>query len=111
MPGIAIEDFILTDEKYNQGVTLDEYNGVLSLVSCRKTDKGMVFMQWCYPQTRENDTNIPADKSLPWKITLGDRFSAIGVLRELLHRLGDDPPSPENDMTENPWDDEDDIPF
>ena len=110
MPGIKPEDFIETDDKYGSGVTLDTYNNMFSLVACRKTDKGMVFMDWCFPQTRKDDKNVPGAKSLPWKITLGtDRYKAIDTLYSILRMLGEEAgPAPDTPQT---WEEDDAIPF
>lgn len=109
MAEIDPDRFILTDEKYSTGFILDDYNGVLSLVNCRRSDRGRIFTQWCYPEVRDGDRNAPAAKSLPWKITLGDRHRAIEALYAVLEMLGEEAgPAPDTPQT---WEDDDDIPF
>ncbi|MBT3368278.1 MAG: hypothetical protein HN416_14085 [Nitrospina sp.] len=72
--------------QYGEGVMLDEYNGSISLVSARKKED-QVYMEWCYPQAKDGSRK-PIEKSLPWKITLGDREGAIKALRFFLRELG-----------------------
>ncbi len=61
--------------QYGECIILDCYQGVWSLVSGRKVNKGehagKVFKQWCYPEKREGSEMVPGDKPLPWKLTLG----------------------------------------
>ena len=113
MAEIDPDKFILTDEKYNSGFILDDYNGTLSLVNCRRSKEGRIYTQWCYPEVRgEDKTSAPAAKSLPWKITLGDRHGAIDALYAALAMLGEETPHsyPEPD-TPQTWEEDDDIPF
>ena len=72
--------------QYGEGIILDNYNGVISLVAARKRDDN-VYMDWCYPQAKDGSRK-PIEKSLPWKITFGDREAAIKALRFFLVELG-----------------------
>ena len=82
--------------KYGEGIVLDEYNGVFSLVSARKKDEN-VYLEWCYPQARDGSRK-PIEKSLPWKIPLGDRGQALKILRAVMVDLGaSDPGDPAPD--------------
>lgn len=56
------------ENKYNNGLTLQEYKGAWYLVASRRTEKGDIAFEWCYPQRNKQ----PIEKSLPWKIKLGD---------------------------------------
>ena len=92
-----ILDFIETDEKYHNGVALEEYNGKLSLVRAYMAKDGEVKAKWGYPQKNKN----PIEKAIPWKVELGPEQDAIDILRRLLSQFGaaekstidsDDPP-------------------
>ena len=78
MPAIDNDKFIVTDQKYNSGFTIDEYNGKISIVNARQADDGRTWIEWCFPQKRKDGENVPGDKALPWKILLGkNREEAI----------------------------------
>ena len=82
--------------QYGEGIMLNEYNGSFSLVSARKKEE-KIYMEWCYPQKRDGSRQ-PMEKSLPWKITLGDKEAAIQALRFFLKELGaTDPGDPAPD--------------
>ena len=90
--------------QYGEGIVLDDYNGTISLVAARKKEDN-IYMEWCYPQARDGSRK-PIEKSLPWKVSLGDRESAIKALRFFLKELGaTDPGGPAPD------DPNDKIPF
>jgi len=57
-----------TQNKYSRGLTLQEYKGAFYLVSSRRTEKGDIAFEWCYPQR----DRAPMEKAIPWKIKLGD---------------------------------------
>ena len=82
--------------QYGEGIMLNEYNGSFSLVSARKKED-KIYMEWVYPQKRDGSRQ-PMEKSLPWKITLGDKEAAIQALRFFLKELGaTDPGDPAPD--------------
>lgn len=84
-----IEDsIIITDEKYGRGIALDEYKGEYSIVSMRHADNGNNYLDWMFPQVKDRQ---PSEKSLPWKISLGNKQQAVQRLRMLLDSLGDVP--------------------
>ena len=56
------------NDKYRRGIMLDEYNGTWSLVSAQEAENGTVYKEWCHPSRDKK----PIEKSLPWKIKLGD---------------------------------------
>ena len=90
--------------QYGEGIMLNEYNGSFSLVSARKKED-KIYMEWVYPQKRDGSRQ-PMEKSLPWKITLGDKEAAIQALRFFLKELGaTDPgdPAPDGSNAEIPF--------
>jgi len=94
--------------KFGDGITLDYYNGEYSLVSAKRGQDNKIYMQWCYPQKRGGDKG-PLEKSLPWKIKLGDKEEAIKALDFFLKKLGDDTSLGDTMMQDDPQ--EDDVPF
>ena len=74
------------DSQYGEGVLLDEYNGKFSLVSARQGKDGTVYMQWVYPQARDGSKG-PIDKSVPWKVTPGDKDAMVKMLQYFLDLL------------------------
>ena len=82
-----MEKFIaLAKSEYNEGVLLNEYKGSYSLVVAKK--KGdEVYMEWCFPQKRDGSKE-PMDKSLPWKVKIGDsKEEAFEMLKQLINSL------------------------
>ena len=73
----------MTDERYNQGVLLDEYNGVYSLVSAKQGDS-KVFTQWCKPRVGEEKYS---EKAIPMGVRLGDKAQAVTVLQRFVQML------------------------
>ena len=97
---MAFEQFIqLEFSDYGDGVMLNEYNGMISLVSARKgKENGTNYMQWCFPQDKDRE---PKKTAVPWGIKLGNREQAAKVLYQLAAALSskappevfdDDPP-------------------
>ena len=89
--------FEIPNDKYGQGILLNEYNETFSLVSARKPKEGdgTVYMEWCYPQRDRK----PLEKNgelvtVPFKVSLGNQRQAIEVLKYFLKQLtnNDEPP-------------------
>ena len=55
---------------YKEGIMLEEYNGVLSLVAAQRSAKaeGTVYKKWGFPQDRDKK---PISEAIPWKVRLG----------------------------------------
>jgi hypothetical protein len=70
--------FILMNEEYRSGVCLNEYNGKISICSAHEDEDGTVYLDWIFPQKRDRTAS---DKSLPWKVELGDYNKAPKVLK------------------------------
>ena len=56
------------ENKYSEGLTLQEYAESYWLISSRQIDDGRVVHQWVHPSRDKK----PTEKALPWKIKLGD---------------------------------------
>ncbi len=98
---MADELFFLTNEKYSSGFVLNEYKDEFSLIAAREGKNGSIFQQW-------GDLEVGKDKTkrLPVAIRLGDRATAIQVLREVLGEL-----EGEGGRSEPPPIDDEDVPF
>ena len=86
---MAEDKWFLADEDsaYGEGILVDEYNGDWSLVQARQGQDGKTYMQWCYPQ-KHGDERGPMDRSVPWKIKLGNsKEEAVMKLRELAAKI------------------------
>ena len=95
--------------KYGEVIILNEYNGELSLVSGRREKDGdRVFMEWCFPQDKDRK---PRDKSVPWKIKIGDQQTAMEFIGWLAGEFGlrleqgggQSVPTPEPDDSQIPF--------
>ena len=102
------ETYIETDEQYHSGVCLNEYNTRISLCQANigQEDK-KIYLKWCFPQIKDRK---PSEKSLPWKVDLGNLEQAIEILESYLAILkntgtGTEQTEPENNPST------DDIPF
>ena len=112
MAAIEKDKFIITDQKYNSGFTIDEYNGKISIVNARQADDGRAWVEWCYPQKRKDGENVPHTKALPWKILLGaDRAEAVRSLKSLLAIVSDVPSEGDYTQSAPPATESDNIPF
>ena len=80
---IIENSFIVINEEKGTGVALDDYSGVLSVVKCYQRD-WKIYQNWGKPQIGKDKYS---DKSLPWKIEIGDQHEAAGILRRLADRL------------------------
>ncbi len=79
------EIFLQTDKQYGNGIMLEEYNGVYSLVRAAKSQNGgTVWKKWGFPQDKDRK---PIEKGIPWKIELGDAIQAPKVLEYFLEQL------------------------
>lgn len=63
-----MEFFIETNERYHTGITIDEYNGVISLCAANRDKDGKVWKRWAFPQGKDRQ---PLDKAVPVSIRLG----------------------------------------
>jgi hypothetical protein len=100
--------------QYGDGVVLNEYRNEFSLVAAKQKD-GKTYMEWMFPQKKDGSKE-PIDKSLPWKIKLGNKEEAIKLLRFFLEKLeGGNPvseaPPMQSQRDDVPPPDHDDVPF
>ncbi len=79
------------NSKYGEGVMLEKYNGVFSLVAANKSKKaeGTVYKKWGYPQKDKKPlTNEQGEfVIIPWKVELGNSREAIKALKYFLDQL------------------------
>ena len=80
--------FEYPDNKYGEGIMVEEYNDRISLVLAQKGQEGTTWKKWVYPQKRVDGRNEPNEKAIPHKIYLGhDRATAIDMLRKIAIQL------------------------
>lgn len=111
--GLLERTFVITDDRYDVGCGLQEYNGVYSLVEAKKGEK-KTFLKWVYPQKFDPDTkeNFPGDKAFPKSVAIAEgRAATIKALEGWLYELGrgssERPPETEPEVEVGT----DDIPF
>lgn len=65
--------FKITDDNYDSGCGMQEYNGTYSVCEAKKGEKKM-FLKWVYPQKYDKDTkeNYPGDKTFPMSIAVAN---------------------------------------
>lgn len=74
-----MDEFIRT--KGTQGIVLQEYQGTYSVAAAWEGKEGKTMLKWGKEQKGRDNF---AETATPIKITLGDRETAIGVLKMLL---------------------------
>ena len=87
--GLLERTFVITDDRYDVGCGLQEYNGTYSLVEAKKGEK-KTFMKWVYPQKYDTDTkeNFPGDKAFPKSVAIADgRAATIEALESWIEVL------------------------
>ncbi len=90
----------ITNEKYRTGPTLEFYGNEYSIVEAQESNTdGKVYKKWGYPQAQGRK---PLDKSIPWKIKLGNKEGALDILRMMMKEIQDDT---DDDVSDN------EIPF
>ena len=74
------------DNKYGEGIMIEEYNDRISLVLAQEGQgNGTVWKKWVFPQNKER---MPMEKAIPHKIYLGhNRETAIDMLRQIAMHL------------------------
>ena len=88
MPTIEESKFIRVSEQYGDGVAIDIYENVISVVAAKQNaDTGEIWMEWAFTSKREDGKSVPG-KMLPWKIRLGSREQALTILVKLAGILG-----------------------
>lgn len=82
---MALEIFFkLEYSEYGDGVMIEEYQGMFSLVAARQgKGNGTNYKKWGYPQYKDN----PNEKAIPWKITLGNRQQALDIIKQIQRAL------------------------
>ena len=93
------------NSKYNEGILLDDYNGVLSIVAAQEAEDGTIYKRWVHPSMKDKK---PSEKAIPCKITLGEPRVALEKLKLLVAMVESDlgyPPSGGNDGEDQ------DLPF
>jgi len=102
------------NDKYGNGILLEEYNGKWSLCMAETGGDGNVYKKWIYPQRYDKETKerYASDKTIPWSIRLGEITDAIDALNHFKNLLEEmlEPASPASAERTNAYDD-DDIPF
>jgi hypothetical protein len=65
-------------------ILLDFYNDAYSLIAAQEGKDGNVYKRWVYPQGKNRQAS---EKSIPLKITLGNRTEALEMLKAIINAL------------------------
>lgn len=76
--------FVETNAQYNDGILLDEYNGMYALLSGRKDQEGTVRARWCKPSIGRDQY---AAKDIPMGVRLGNIDEAIARMEAFTAEL------------------------
>ncbi len=91
------------------GVILDEYKGEIALILTREGSDGKHYKQYA---TYQMGKDKHAEKDWPVRVLLGDKQTAIKVLRALLAELtGQEDVADHSDNVPDPGGRDDDYPF
>ncbi len=77
----------IDSSQYGDGVKLQDYKGVFSVIATNYNSEGEIFMKWTFPQINRK----PTEKAIPFKVSLGTKKEAIEILESFvvgLKRLG-----------------------
>ena len=94
-------DYYDFDDEYRNIIILDEYEGDFSLIMGQKGKDETAYKRWGKLNIGKKDEE-KYTKDMPWKLKLGDKQTAIGILTFFLQQL---------DAENNPKQETDDIPF
>lgn len=75
----------------NKSLSLEDYQGNISIVSTWEGRDGSVKPNWCFRQERKDNENVPG-KAIPLKLLLGDKATAVSTLLQFVAALGGKPP-------------------
>jgi len=81
---IEKENFVKTNEMYGSGIAVEEYKGEYSLQNAKENPQGDIWPEWCFPQRRLDGENVPSQKAVPWKLSLGNKQQAVQRVEQLL---------------------------
>lgn len=70
--------------KWGDGVFLEEYKGSYQLIAGRAGNEGTNYKRWAFPKTKDKK---PTEKAIPVSVNLGDRSTAIGILKKMVAEL------------------------
>ena len=102
------ETYVETDQQYNSGLCLDDYGNEISICKAHadSQNEDEIYLDWIFPQNKDRK---PIEKSLPWKIVLGETGQAVKILRYLADMLEKNtaPETPSAEKVEK----KDDVPF
>jgi hypothetical protein len=77
----------LEGSKWNDGVALDEYNGIFSVVAAQRSrTNGKIYKRYAFPQNKDKKA---VDTAVPMGVRLGNRTQAIQILKQALAALSD----------------------
>lgn len=104
------EKIFTTNEKYSEGVYVEQYGNEFSLCLGQTGSNGNDYMKWVFPSFRNKETgeSEPGKKIAPLKISLGiNKAQAIETLRraaKLIQEADDNAPKPQpKPKVENAW--------
>ena len=84
MGTITEQDFIMTNEKYGDGIAINRYKNEVSIVMAKKDKDGQIWMGWGHLKTGKDKIS---DKSMPWRINLGFQDQAVQILEKLIYMI------------------------
>jgi len=99
---MAFEIFLEDPESdWHEGIMLEEYNGVFSLVSANRSMKseGTVYKKWCFPVRDKK----PIEKMFPMGVRMGSKMQAVKTLKYFLEQLSTDENEPKAEDGDIPF--------
>ena len=70
--------------KYKEGFAIDEYQGEYFMVRAQVGKDGKLYARWMRPMLGKDKVS---EKSIPWKISLGNKQQAIQRLEQLIMHI------------------------
>jgi hypothetical protein len=72
---------------------MEEYKGIYGITVVQEGKDGKIYKKYAYESTRKDGKFVPADKSRPIAVRLGDKATAISALKSMLVELEGGPVS------------------
>lgn len=75
--------FFETNEKYHEGFTIEEYNGIYSIASVQQGKDGKLYPRWCTVELGKDKKQ----QKLPLAVRLGDKDMALQALEDMMIKI------------------------
>jgi hypothetical protein len=83
MPGENSDLMVLEVGSHDERIMLNEYKGIISLITCREGTDGKNYFRMAYPKHKDGAGKV----AIPLGVRLGARKQAIGIMKQFIKAL------------------------